>query len=84
MNKPTARKRDSSSGNFKPVDQVTPSGERICRWRRTAMQKTLSRDWRQCNWVGRKDHYKSHTTHDWSTQRKSDTSFEVSVAELID
>jgi hypothetical protein len=48
------------------------------------MQKTLSGDWRQCNWVSRKDRCKSHTTHDWSTPMKSDTDFEVSVAEAID
>jgi hypothetical protein len=48
------------------------------------MQKTRSGGWRQCNWVGRKDRYKSHTTHGWSTPRKSDTDFEVAVAEAID
>jgi hypothetical protein len=64
MKKPTPRERDSSSGNFRPVDQVTPSGERICCWRCTAMQKMLFGNWRQCNWVGRKDCCKSYTTHD--------------------
>jgi hypothetical protein len=34
--------------------------------------------------VGTKDRCGSHTAHDWSTPRKQDAGFEVSVAEAVD
>jgi hypothetical protein len=48
------------------------------------MQKTLLEDWRQCNWLGMKDRCGSHAVHDWSTTRKQNADFEVSVAEGAD
>jgi hypothetical protein len=48
------------------------------------MQKTLAADWCQCNWMGMKDRSEPHTAHCWSTPRKWDADFEVSVAEAVD
>jgi hypothetical protein len=46
------------------------------------MQTALLGDWHQCNWVGKKERCGSHAAHDWSTPRKQDADFEVSVAEI--
>jgi hypothetical protein len=47
------------------------------------MQRTLFGDWRQCNWLGKKDRCGSHTAHDWSIPRKLDGDFEVFVGEGV-
>jgi hypothetical protein len=48
------------------------------------MQRTFLGDWRQCNWIGKKDRCGSHIAHDWSTPKKQDADFEVCIAEAVD
>jgi hypothetical protein len=48
------------------------------------MERTLLGDWGECDRVGKKDRFGSHTAHDLSTPRKQDGDFEVFVAEAVD
>jgi hypothetical protein len=80
MKNQVPRERKSSFVNFKPGYEINKSEESLCRWSCIAMQKILSGDWHQRNWMGKKDCCGSHTHYGWSLSKKKNIDLEVSIS----